>query len=82
MFISNQFDDRFFKARKGNTLWDEKVQEIGFPTGNILSFTLFNMKINVNKNLNTGTDYVPYIDDFLICFHVKKKNMHTIKRRI
>ena len=45
-FISNFLSDRSFNVRIGSTLSDTFEQEQGVPQGNILSPTLFNIKIN------------------------------------
>ena len=54
-------------------------QEQGVSQGNILSTTLFNIKINNIVNcLDTKTDGSLYVDDFGICY--RSKNMRTIER--
>ena len=67
--------------RVGSTLYDLCDQEQGVPQGNILSTTLFNVKLNDIINcLDYKTDGSLYIDDFCICFC--SKNMRTIERHL
>ena len=52
----------------GGVFSEEKQQEMGVPQCNVLSVMLFNIKINnIVKNINSGTNSVLYVDDFLIC---------------
>ena len=45
------------------------------------SVTLFNIKINnIVKNVNSGTNYALYVDDFLICY--RARNMNHIERQL
>ena len=63
----------------GEVFYEEKQQEMGVPQGSVLSVTLFNIKINnIVKNINSGTNCVLYVDDFLICY--RARNMNHIER--
>ena len=69
------------QVRVGTTLSDFYDQEQGVPQGNILSTTLFNIKINnIVKCLDSKTDGSLYVDDFGICY--RSKNMRTIERKL
>ena len=51
------FLNRSFKVRLGSTFSDSHPQEMGVPQGNILSVTLFSVKINsITQCLKPGVD--------------------------
>ena len=56
IFIDNFLSNRNFKVRVGPTLSGLQGQEDGVPQGSTLSVTLFSIKINNIKTLNTGVD--------------------------
>ena len=81
IFIDHFLSDRKFRVRQGDTLSNQKEQEMGVPQGSILSVTLFNIKINnIVKQINPGTDCALYVDDFLICY--RSKHIHIIERQL
>ena len=54
---------------------------MGVPQGNILSATLFSIKINSLANvLNDNIEVFSDVDDFLIC--VRGKNMNIVERKL
>ena len=54
---------------------------MGVPQGNILSVTLFSIKINsLAKVLNDNIEVFSDVDDFLIC--VRSKNMKIVERKV
>jgi len=54
---------------------------MGVPQGNILSVTLFGLKINsIVKAISPGVECYLYVDDFLICY--RSKYIHIIERHI
>ena len=56
-------------------------QAQGVPQGNILSTTLFNIKINsIMSCLDPKTDGSLYVDDFCMCY--RSKSMRTIERHL
>lgn len=76
--ISNFLDDRHFQLQTTFFL-DPKEQEMCFPQGNILSVKLFNIKINIIKNINAWTDCTLYVENFLNCY--RSKYMYTIEHQ-
>ena len=80
IFIQNFLQDRQFRVRMGEVFSEEKQQEMGVPQGSVLSITLLNIKINIVKNINSGTNCALYVDDFLICY--RARNMNHIKRQL
>ena len=65
LFLQNLLKDREFKVKEGTTLSELHKQEQGVPQGNILSVTLFSLKIdNIVRLL--CVDCSLYVDDFLI----------------
>ena len=81
IYIQNFLQDRRFRERMGEVFSEEKQQEMGVPQGNVLSLTLFNIKINnIVKNINSGTNCALYVDDFLICY--RARNMNHIERQL
>ena len=80
IFIQNFLQDRCFRVRMGKVFSEEKQQEMGVPQGSVLSVMLFNIKINnIVKNINSGTNCVLYVDNFLICY--RARNMNHIERQ-
>ena len=62
-------------------VFSEEKQEMGVPQGSLSSITLFNIKINnIVKNINRGTNYALYVDDFRICY--RARNMNHIARQL
>ena len=77
--ISKCLTGRNLPVRVGNTLSDPYHQQEGVQQGNILSVTLFSMKINnIVKFLLNGVNCSLYADDFLICY--QSQNMNSIER--
>ena len=77
IFIQNLLQDRRFRVRMGEVF----SEEMGEPQGSVLSVTLFNIKINnIVKNINSGTNCVLYVDDFLICY--RARNMNNIEKQL
>ena len=65
----------------GSTLSNIQNHEKGIPQGNILSVTLFNIKINSITNcLNPRVDKYLFIDDF--CITSTSKYICTAKRQL
>ena len=59
-----------------NSLSDVYEQEMGVPQGCILSVTLFSIRINsIVTAINAGVDYSLFVDDFVICFKSRKRNI-------
>ena len=74
IFIQNFLQDRRFRVRIGEVFSEEKQEEMGVPQGSVLSVTLFNIKINyIVKNINSGTNFALYVDEFLICYIPHRK---------
>ena len=63
-----------------STLSDTFEQEQGVPQGNIISPTLFNIKINNIVKCVNDTDSTLYVDDFGIFY--KSKNIENIEFRL
>ena len=81
IFIDNFLSNRNFRVRVGTTLSDQQGQEEDVPQRSILSFTLFNIKINnIDKTLNPSVDCSLYVHDFAICYI--SKHVHTIERQL
>ena len=81
IFIQNFLQDRRFRVRMGEVFSEEKQQEMGVPQDNVLSVTLFNIKINnIVKSINSRTNCALYVDDFLICY--RARNMNHIERQL
>ena len=79
-FIKNFLTDRTFQVCIGSTLSDLKNQE-GVPQGNILSTTLFNIKINnIIKELSPDIYGSLYVDDCSISY--KSKYIPTLERKL
>ena len=76
IFIQNFLQDRRFGVRIGEVF----SEEMGVPQGSVLSIMLFNIKINIVKNINSGTSCALYVDDFLICY--RARNMNHIERQL
>ena len=80
-FISWFLSDRESKARIGSTLSDMKNQEERVPQDNVLSVTLFSIKINsITKCLTPGIDGSLYMDNLLICYW--SKYIQTIEHKL
>ena len=61
------------QVRVDSSLSDYYDQEQGVPQGGVLSTTLFSIKINdIVKCLGNLTDCSLYVDDFCICYRLKK----------
>ena len=75
-FLSNSLFHRNFRVHIGSSLSDLHNQEEGIPQGNILTVTLFSIKIN-NKCLSPGIDRALYVGDFLICY--RSKYIHILE---
>ena len=72
-FIENFLADRAMHVRVGSSLSDYYDQEQGVHQGDVLSTTLFSIKINdIVKCLGNLTDCSLYVDDFCICYRSKK----------
>ena len=62
-------------------VFSEEKQETGVPQGSELSVMLFNIKINnIVKNINSRTNCVLYVDDFLIYY--RARNLNHIERQL
>jgi len=71
MFVSNFLKDRQFQVRLGSNLSSLFYQEMGVPLGNILSVTLFALKINsIVQAICPNFECSLYVDDFLICYSI------------
>ena len=69
------------QVRVGSSLSDYYDQEQGVPQGDVLSTTLFSIKINdIVKCLGNLTDCSSNVDDFCICY--RSKSMATIERQL
>ena len=61
-------------------VFSEEKQEMGVPQSSVLSVTLFNIKINnIVKNINSGSNYALYVDDFPVCY--RERNIDHIERQ-
>ena len=79
-FIKVFLSDRTFQGRIGPTLSNIQNQEEGVPQRNILSVTLFNIKISsITNNPNTGVDKYLFVDDFCIT-STSKFHIYTYSR--
>ena len=78
-FILNFLSIRSLNVRIGSTLSDTFEQEQGVPQWNILSPTLFNIKINIVICVNY-TDSSLYVVAFDIFY--KSKNMENLEYRL
>ena len=45
----------------GEVFSEEKQQEMGVPQSSVLSVTQFNIKINIVKNITSGTNCALYV---------------------
>ena len=80
-FIETFLADRAMQVRVGSSLSDYYDQEQGVPQWDVLSTTLFSIKINDTvKCLGNLTDCSLYVDDFCICN--RSKSMATIERQL
>ena len=80
-FISIFLQDRYFKFRVGSTFSDSHPHEMGEPQGNILSVTLFYVKINNSIHcLKHGVVCSLYVNVFELCY--RSSNMSIIERQL
>ena len=80
-FIKAFLSDRKFRVFIGSTLSNIQNQEEGVPQENILSVTLFNIKIkSITNCLNTGVDKYFFVDDF--CITSTSKYICTAERQL
>ena len=81
MFIKNFLFERTFRVRVGSTFSDSQHQEEGVLQGNILSVTLFSIKINnIVKCLTPSIDCALYVADFVICY--RAIHMNIVERQL
>ena len=87
IFIGNFLTDRTFQIHLGTILSDVFHQEEGVPQGDILSTTLYSVKINdIVKQVDPGVECSLYVDDFVIMYKsptvdaIQRKLQHTINR--
>ena len=58
---------------------EDKEQELGVPQGSVLSVSI---EINdIVKSINSGTNCVLFVDDFLICYRPKQKKNEPHRRK-
>ena len=75
IFIQNFLQDRRFRVRMGEVLYEVKQQDMGLLQGSVLYVTLFCIKNNnIVININSGTNCALYVDDFLICYRERNTN--------
>jgi len=80
-FIEGFLKNRQFSVRLGACLSGLFDQEMGVPRGNVLSVTLFALKINsIVKAISPGVECLLYVDDFLIVY--RSKYIHIIERHL
>ena len=80
-FFSAFPHERHFRVQVGATFSNPHEQETGVPQGNILSVTLFSVKINnIVKSVCLGVECFLYLYDFWIC--KRFKHMHIIERQL
>ena len=78
-FIKNFLSRRTFRVQHGNVRSDLYEQETRVPQGNILSVTLFILKINsITESISPGIEKFLYVDDFVITYSLP--NMSTLER--
>ena len=87
MFICDFLSDRYFNVRVGNIYSDPYSQGAGVPQGNILSVTLFSLKINsIVSCLLPDIQCSLYVDDLAIYYSsshmvsIERKLQHSLNR--
>ena len=80
-FISAFLNELQFRLRVGDTFSNLQEQEMGVPQGNILSVTLFSVKMNnIVKSVCLGVECFLYVDNLCICY--RSKHMYTFEQQL
>ena len=81
LFIQNLLSKRKFRVRVGTSLSNFYDQEMDVPQGNILSVTLFIVKINsITRCIRNRVDKSLFVDDF--CVSYRSKHMQAMERQL
>ena len=81
LFIQNFLSERKFRVIVGTSLSDFYDKEMGVPQGNILSFTLFIVKINsITRCVGNGVDKCLFVNDIGVSY--RSKHMQAIERQL